>query len=386
MAGDLLKKLAFVTTSMERAGAQAMLLKLLPGLLEHGFSSVIISLTSSGPLSAEFARLGVPVYHLGAAPGRISIRALTRLVAILKSEEPDLIQGWMYHGNLAARLAAWLLHDRPPVAWSIRGTHTQLAREKGLTALTIWAGAKLSSYASAIIYNSKVSAQEHWRKLQYNREREFVIPNGFDTATFVPSFAARKQLRAELGTPEQAVLIGLVARLHPVKDHRTFIEAIARVHARHEDVHGVLIGAGTERTNPKIASMLLDAGAVEFVHCLGERTDLPMLTAALDVSCNSSVSEGFANAIGEAMACGVPCAVTDVGESARIVGDTGRVVAPSDPESLAVALDSLVSMGRRERQALGELARQRVLDKFSLAAVVKQYAQVYETVTAEMAC
>ena len=371
-------RMAFVVTSMERAGAQGMLLKLLPGLIRRGLSPRVISLTSSGPLSADFSKLDIPVHHLEARPGRVSIAALRRLIHILKQGSPQLVQGWMYHGNLAAQVAAWFLPQRPPVAWGIRGTHTELNKEKGLTAVTIWLGAKLSHYPDAIIYNSKVSAVEHWRKLKYHREHEVVIPNGFDVAVFKPAPDARRYLRDELHVPEETVLIGLVARFHPVKDHATFIQAIARVCAKHRSVNGVLIGEGAHKNNQELLALLSQAGMEKFIHCLGERRDIAVLTAGLDVGCNSSISEGFPNAIGECMACGVPCVVTDVGDNAWIVGETGRVVPASDPEQFASALHELIDVGPERRRALGARARQRIMQEFSLDAAVKRHAELYQ--------
>ena len=181
----------FVVTSLVRDGAQAMLLKLARQLLRHGFDPVVVSLTAPGPLADEVGRAGIRSHYLGVRPGRVSLPALGRLVGVLRAERPALIQGWMYHGNLAAQLAGCFIADCPPVVWSIRGAHTDLTREKKLTALTIWAGAKLSARPAAIIYNSVASAVDHWRKLKYHRERAVVIPNGFDTTAFAPSAAAR---------------------------------------------------------------------------------------------------------------------------------------------------------------------------------------------------
>lgn len=365
---------------MERAGAQMMLLKIVPELSQHGFTPVVISLAAFGPLSKEFSRLGVSTHHIGVRPGRISFRALARLVSILKAERPDLIQGWMYHGNLAAQVAACFIRGCPPLAWSIRQANTDLTREKGLTAMTIRMGAKFSARPVAIIYNSVVSAEEHGRKLKYSRQREVVIPNGFDTVEFAPSSSVWTRIRAELEVPEDAVLVGLVARFHPLKDHATFVEAIARVRSRHPEVRGVLVGEGTDLANASLEVLRARTGTRESIQCLGERTNVPELTAALDIACNSSISEGFPNAVGEAMACGVPCVVTNVGDSGRLVGDTGRVVPAASPESLAAALSELVEMGPKGRRILGDRARRRIVEMFSLDAAVKRYVQTYEAI------
>jgi glycosyltransferase involved in cell wall biosynthesis len=373
-------RIAFVVTGMERAGAQMMLLNLVERLSRERIRPVVISLAGAAALSAELPPMGVPVYHLDVPLGRVSIRALARLARILRDEKPDLIQGWMYHGNLAAQLAAGLIPRCPPVVWSIRGTHTDLLREKRLTALTIWLGARLSAFPAAIIYNSRVSAEEHERRLKYRREHELIIPNGFDTVAFQPSSDARTRLRAELGVPAEALLIGLVARFHPVKDHATFFEALAGARRNYPQTYGVLLGSGTDAANPRLDALIAKTGVGSFIRRLGERSDVARITSALDIACSSSVSEGFPNAVGEAMACGVPCLVTDVGDSAWLVGDTGRVVPPGAPTTFATALTELISMSAADRRSLGEHARQRIVENFSLESVVGRYSAAYDAI------
>jgi glycosyltransferase involved in cell wall biosynthesis len=111
---------------------------------------------------------------------------------------------------------------------------------------------------------------------------------------------------------------------------------------------------------------------------LGQRSDTPALNAALDMAVSaSSYGEGFPNVLGEAMACGAPCVTTDVGDSALVVGDAGRVVKPNDPEALADAINDLLSLPASARQQLGAAARARIEAHFSLASVARQYAELY---------
>jgi glycosyltransferase involved in cell wall biosynthesis len=373
-------RIAFVVTSMERAGAQMMLLRLIEQLHRDRIRPIVISLAAPAALSTEFSPMDVPVYHLDVQPGQVSIRALLRLARILRRERPDVIQGWMYHGNLAAQLAAGLISHCPPVMWSIRGKSTNLARESILTALTIWLSARLSAFPAAIIYNSRASAEEHERKLNYKRQRHVVIPNGFDTSAFQPSPEARERLRAEIGVPAEAVLIGLVARFHPVKDHATFVEAVTAARLQHPHVHGVLLGSGADAENPRLEALIAAKGARGFISCLGERSDVAWVTSALDIACSSSISEAFPNAVGEAMACGVPCVVTDVGDSAWLVGDTGLVVPAAAPGAFSTALMGLIRLSAAERTALGERARRRIVENFSLETVVARYKASYEAI------
>lgn len=355
-----------------------MLLKLLNGLDRDRFEPVVLSLTSVGLVGRSIADLGLRVVHLNIPPGRISIRGLWSLRNFIKAEGPDLLQGWMYHGNLAAHVASLLLSDPPPVVWSIRGTHTDLENEKLQTAATIWLCAHLSSRAAAIINNSRVSAAAHANLLGYSRSNVVIIPNGFDTNTFRPDDEAKASVRALLGAHEDTLLIGLVGRVEPVKDHSTFLRAAALVKGRFPHARFVLIGQGADISNAQLMSVIGDCGLEGAVHLLGLRNDLPQLTAALDLTVLSSVSEGFPNVLGEAMSCGICAVSTAAGDAAWIIGNTGAVVPPRRPDSLARAMDRILSMEPEQRRNLGRLGRARVIEHFSLYSVVRQYEALYE--------
>jgi glycosyltransferase involved in cell wall biosynthesis len=255
----------------------------------------------------------------------------------------------------------------------------ELEQEKKLTFGVIRVGAWLSRYVTSIVYNAEVSARQH-ETLGYASSRTCVIPNGFDCARFVPSDEARLALRRELGLSDDAKLIGLIARYHPIKDHATFLRAAAFACAEH-DAHFVLAGRDVDEGNRELMEAVGRLRLEGRVHLLGARGDMPALTAALDVATSSSIGEGFPNVIGEAMACAVPCVVTDVGDSAHIVGPFGRVVKSGDAAALARAWGDLLDMPDDERLALGRGARERVLEHYSLDAIVRQYEALYTRVT-----
>jgi glycosyltransferase involved in cell wall biosynthesis len=296
--------------------------------------------------------------------------------SITRQFDPELIVGWMYHGNLMATIAATLSGSKAPVFWSIRQSLTTLSQERWLTAAVIKAGAFLSDRPAVITYNSRTSATQH-EVFGYNAERRVVIPTGFDCQGFRPDSKAREDVRGELGIHDQAVLVGLVARYHPMKNHTGFLRAVALVAGVHPSVRFVLIGHGVTE-QPKVMSLIDKLRIQDRVILLGERRDTARLMAGLDIACSaSSWGEGFSNAIGEAMACAVPCVVTEVGDSAYIVGNTGLCVPPQDPGAMAQAINQLVSAGSAHRKQLGIAARSRIQDNFSLPAVVAHYEALY---------
>ncbi len=330
-----------------------------------------------GTIGKQIKSLGVPVYCLGMKRSFPSPSAILKLTYLLRSIQPDIIQGWMYHGNLLSLIASKLIRSQLPLIWNIRQSLYSLTYEKPMTRMVIRCGALLSDQATRILYNSSTGA-EHHEGIGYKSDKSFIIPNGFDIDVFAPSTDARYSVREELGLDADTPLVGLIGRYHAMKDHGTFLKAAAQLHRRFPAVNFLLAGTDVAPQNKQLMTLIREGELFDNVHLLGERHDIPRLTAALDCAALSSFAEGFPNVVGEAMSCGVPCVVTDVGDAAWVVGDTGIVVPPRNPDDFASALGELVEMGPERRKAIGKIARQRIIDSFSLAAVVQRYEQLYE--------
>lgn len=377
-----------VITGLSTGGAETMLLKLVSAA-SGGVEHVVVSLGDEGTIGPRIAALGVPVHCLRLQRNAPNPLKALSILPLARRIDPQLIQGWMYHGNLMASMAALALRDNAPrnsgsrkqvpVIWNIRQTVYDLRNERWLTARFIRLGARLSAGPAAIIYNSQTSAAQH-QNLGYRAERRVIIPNGFDCRILCPDEAFRKAVRSELSITDGTLLIGLVARYHPMKDHVGFLKAAAMVVRSHPEVRFVLAGTGVSSKQPVLAEAVKQNELQDHVILLGERSDIPRLNNAFDIGCSASAwGEGFSNSIGEAMACGVPCAVTDVGDSAYIVADTGLVSPPRDPQALANAIARLIGMGRSGRQQLGVQARRRIETEFSLPAIVRRYEGLYLT-------
>ncbi len=368
-------RIMHVITALETGGAEMMLLKLLSS--SNGrHSQAVVSLTDEGTAGARIAALGVPIHSLGlrkTAPSPLRALAIRRLI---RQFRPQLIQGWMYHGNLMASIAARWEHNHVPVIWGIHQSLYGLSTERWLTAVVIRVDALISRQATRIIYVSATSKKQH-EAFGYDASKGVVIPNGLDCQMFAPDGEARLQVRSELGVEQDTILVGLVARYHPMKDHAGFLRAAALVARTHPSARFALIGRHIKE-QPALRALVARLRLQDHVLLLGERPDMPRLTPALDIACSASAwGESFSLATGEAMACGVPCVVTDVGDSAYIIGDTGLCVPPKNPEALAQAILQLISAGPERRRQLGAAARCRIQDKFSLPAIVHQYEDLY---------
>ena len=371
-------KICHLITSLGTGGAEIMLLELLGKMDSTRFESIVVSLMDRGTLAERIEFLGVPVHSLRMKAGRPTFQGIRRLRRLIREIKPDLIQGWMYHANLAALAAGRVLGRDVPVLWNIRHSLYDLALEKRLTAFVIRLGAWLSTRPKQIIYNSRVSSEQH-ESLGYNRIRRFIIPNGFDCEQFKPHTEMGQLLRKELKFGVKNIVIGMIARYHPMKDHMNFIQAAGNLSNRYSDIGFVMVGRGVDDKNVALQEAAREAGIINRVRFLGEQNNISAIINGLQIATSSSSwGEGFPNAIGEAMACGVPCVVTDIGDSAMIVGDTGFVVPPNDPQNLMKAWSRLIELGPQKRLGLGQAARMRIINNFSIQEVVDQYEKLYE--------
>jgi glycosyltransferase involved in cell wall biosynthesis len=282
----------------------------------------------------------------------------------------------MPHGNLMASVAGAVSRGHVPVLWNIRMSLDDLRAGPWLIATAIRIGGLLSRRPAAIIYNSQNAAMQH-EALGYESARRVIVPNGFDCQVFRPDAEARRQVRAQLRLHDETVLVGLIARYHFMKDHPSFLRAAALVAQAHPEAYFLLAGKGVTWEGSALVRLIQELQLHDRIFLLGEQSDMPRLTAALHIACSASSTEGFPNAIGEAMACGVPCVVTDVGDSTYLVGDTGFSVPARNPEALAHAISQLVAAGPAWRQQLGLAARQRIEREFSLPAIVRRYEDLY---------
>ncbi len=374
-------KVLHVINDLSVGGAEMMLYKLLSDRDCERFQPQVLLLRNSGSLRERVGGLDVGVYSVGINSHVQSVPAAWRLARLVRSFDPDVIHGWMYHGSLAAQFAASCLNKPVPVLWSIRQSIYSLQHEKKSTVLAIRAGARFSARPQAIVYNSRVSAAQHGA-IGYQSENSCVIPNGFDTESFAPSDETRASVRAELNVPDDTVLIGMVGRFHPAKDHDTFLQAAALVSRSHHRHRFVLCGTNVDAENSYLRKRIANLGLESNILLLGQRNDMDRLMPAFDLVVSSSFEEGFPNVVGEAMSSGVPCVVTDVSDLPWVVGNTGMVVPSRNPDALAGAICNMMELGTEVRTRMGAAARRRVIEKFQIHTIKKLYEDLYVTLIA----
>ncbi len=210
-------------------------------------------------------------------------------------------------------------------------------------------------------------------------QRHVVIPNGADTEVFRPDPEGRERVRVQWGVSRSDKLIGLVGRIHPVKGHTTFLRAASALCKQRNDLRFVVVGDGPEPYKGELRRLGTELALDKKVIWAGARSDMPAVYAALDITASASYSEGLSNVIVESMACGVPCVVTDVGDSSWVVGDAGVVVPPDSVEELARGVRVLLELDDAERRRLSTNGRQRIERHFSVRRLCEQTEEVLQS-------
>lgn len=365
-----------VVTGLADGGAEASLDRLCRADEAHRHH--VVSLMDDGRYGAPLRRAGVTVTSLGMPRGRLRLHGVLELLRLLRRERPFVVQTWMYHADLIGGLTARAAGLRN-VLWNIRHSDLDAQATRASTRLVARICAALSGRVPRRVICCAEAARLAHVALGYRSERLIVIPNGYDLSALAPDGAAGRSFRASLGISEETPLIGMVARLAAEKDHPNLLAALAAVRREGVSFHAVLIGRDMEQANAALSRMIAEHQLEDVVTPLGPRTDIPAVMSGLNLHVLASQSEGFPNVIGEAMACGTPCVTTDVGDAARIVGNTGWVAPPRDPGALAQAIiDALRELEDAGRwTARKTAARARIEEHFSLERMVKAYEDVW---------
>lgn len=369
-------------TTLDVGGAEMSLLKLVSRMDRSRFRNHVICLADEGSLGPKISATGIPVNALHMPRGRVTLQGLMELRKLIRKIKPGILQTWMYHADLLGVLFGKLARISH-ICWNIRCSNMDLVRYPVTTRITVKLCAMLSALPHLIIANSQNGRSYH-QGMGYKGNRWELIPNGFDLKNFKPDNQGKERLAKELGLDDKPLpfFIGYIARFDAMKDHPTFVDAASRLLRERSDVHFLLAGQHVDWKNRELTERIPKDFYGNF-HLLGERDDIERISAGLDIASSVSTGEGFSNVIGEAMACGVPCVVTDVGDSAFIVGKTGLVVRPRDSEGLLSAWRQLLDLGRDARAELGKAARERIKACFDLSKIVERYEEVYTSLVVE---
>ena len=331
-----------------------------------------------GKFAPLLREAGIVVHCLGMPRGRLTLRGLFELRRLLKTHHPDVVQTWMYHADLIGGVVARLF-SKAPVCWGIRSSVLIRGGLPFSTILIARLCAVISGFVPHTIVCNSLRAAEVHQAMGYRADKFVCIPNGYDISRFKPDKGQREKIRTELGISGATFLLGMVARYDPFKDHETLFKALGLLKRGGRSFRCVFVGTGMHDTNERIQGYIEQEEIGDSVLLLGQRNDIPDLMNALDVHILSSSSEAFPNVLAEAMACGVPCISTDVGDAVLIVEETGWIVPPNDPNALAKAIEIAVEerTNAEKWSKRAAAARERIAANFEIGAVVQMYCRCW---------
>jgi glycosyltransferase involved in cell wall biosynthesis len=365
-------KILLLCRSLAVGGTERQLAILAKGLHQQGHEVTVGVFYAGGPLERELHESGIPVFDLRKSGRWDVLPFFIRVVRVVWKFKPRVIYGFLGTPNI---LTAFLKPLFPKIwmVWGVRASNVDLDRYDWLTRLSYRIECRLSRFADLIICNSRAGL-EYAAAHSFPRKKMVVIPNGIDTERFKPDAAARDRTRAEWGIAENEILIGLVARLDPMKDHPTFLRAAAMLAQEMPDVRFVCVGGGSDPYKSELRRLASEIGLDGRLIWAGARHDMTAVCNALDIaSSSSSFGEGFSNTIAEAMACGVPCVVSDVGDSASIVGGTGVIVASATPDALCEGFRLMLN---RLGPDICDAARASIINRFTNDLLVTDTVKV----------
>ena len=361
-------KIAHLITGLGLGGAERQLKALVSGKpKESSLQHIVISLKDEGVIGKQLRdEKEVRLYCLNLHK---SIRGVWHLYKILQQEKPDVLQTWLYHADLLG-LIVGKLAGVPRIVWNIRCSNMELSQYSKLIGFVVKILKTLSRFPDAVVTNSQ-SGQDFHEKLGYKPRQWVQIPNGIDTNLFQSNPLVGKELRRSLNIPENAVVVGMLGRIDPMKDHSTFLRAMKTLSQSNENLYCVVAGKGTEEATwpiipPRLRRLGVWENASEFLN-------------SLDIMVLSSFGEGFPNVVGEAMACQIPTIVTDVGDAAILVQAPERIVSLRDVDGLTLALRRLLALSSQERKAIGQKSREKILSSYSLPIMKQRYELFYQS-------
>jgi glycosyltransferase involved in cell wall biosynthesis len=359
-------RVLFLIRGLYVGGAERQLVTLARALRERGHHVSVAIFYGGGPLETELVEANVNIIYLNKT-GRWDVAGfLFRFAMAIRRESPDLLHSYMGPANLITVLFKSLFR-KVPIVWGVRASNLDLNQYDWLARAVFRAECFLSRFADLIICNSSAGL-DYAAQHGFPRSKSVVIPNGIDPNRFAPQPQDRAPIRSSWSVRDDETLIGLVARFDPMKDHETFIEAASLLATRIGKVRFVLVGGGTARAKEKLVLLTRALDVERIFIWAGIRRDMPSIYSALDIATSSSCSEGFPNAVAEAMACGVPCVVTDAGDSRWIVGEDDLVVPIRDPNAMASAWVGVLKGSRVELSARAQV---RIAEHFSAAKLVE---------------
>lgn len=370
-------KVAHVIVGMDKGGAEAMLSRLVECQRNsHSqFENIIISLTGVGYYGKNLREQGIKVFCLNLNNPFYVVVVFFKLMILIRKIRPDIVQTWMVHSDLLGGVAAKVATNAH-VIWGVRTTDYSV--ESRSTRAVRWLCSMLSRFIPEKIVCAAQASLQSSAQAGYDAGKLMVIPNGFEVAALRAHVGAGVAIRQQCGLSASHLVVGCLGRYNAAKDHANFVRAAGLLAVQYRACYFLMVGRDLTSSNAELMALIQATGFADRFVLLGERSDPAACLDAMNVFVLSSCTEGFPNVLGEAMAMGVPCVSTNVGDAAYLLGDAGEVVPARDSTALAKAVACLLDLSDTERKALGAKGRARVENEFSIAEAARRFGNLYQ--------
>ena len=362
-------------------GAQMILYEHLRANKINGVNSYVVSVLGKDFFSAKILGLNIPIYHLELTPIKSffsKIKSIFKLFRIVNNIKPDLIASSMLHANFLTSICLFF-KSKNPIVWTIHNSNLSFKRNT----ISTYFFSKLNAIISYLSPSSIIYCSEYARKVHedfgYNSKISFVIQNAIDLNKFSPSVENYYNFRKELKVEKDTFIIGSVGRYHPIKDYMTFVNFAKIINDKHPNIAFVLCGEGLTWENDEIVSSIIENKLKSVFHLVGRKSQINKVTSAFDISINTSLDESFSLTTAEAMACEVPCVVSNIASLRKLMGTKGFYADVKNPNSFAFHCFELINASQKERRAIGQSLRRKVEKKLSLKDMNNRYIELYRS-------
>jgi len=373
-------RIVIIVTGLNNGGAERMLFNLAKSYKEKNHQVHVISLLDGGIYKSNLENIGIDVRGLGMERSRLpKFRHVFKLISHVKEIQPNIIQGWMYHGNLLASIAKFFLPNSVKLFWSVRQTLYSIRKETYLTRVVIYLNIFLSGMPKKIFFNSKLSQIQHEKK-GFSKKNTILVPNGIDFESFRFQVSNRHKYRKRYGVANDIVLIGNFSRFHPMKNHEMFFNSLAKLPDNIiKKIKVLMAGNGVEISNPFFYDMQKKFPRDLFVF-LGEIKNISEVMNSLDIFClSSSWGDAFPNILIEALASEVFVVSTNVGDAKEIINDYGYISEINDEEFFSKLLLKSINLNKKNRNEIAKLGSDHVRKNFDIRNISEQYMSYYRS-------
>ena len=369
-------KIFHLINSLGAGGAERVLSNLC--INDKNNTHVICTLLGEDEYSYQIKNNSIRVYHLNILKNKLSFLNIFQLYLILKKENPEILQSWLYHSDLIGSIFGTICGIKK-IIWNIRHTDISSLNMKNSTKILVRICAIISKFVpNKIIYCSKISLKEH-EMIGYNKKKSHLIYNGVDINIFKPT--RQNKDKKALKSKKDIFKIGMVARFNHYKNHIGLIDVMKLLELNDIKFHCYLIGKNIDSKNKILVDYIHKLGISNKFSLLGYKDNMPDILNMLDLHILLTYSESFPNVIAEAMSCGVPCISSNEGEAKKIISKNGYILKGNNKKEVFDKIIQIINIKKNNSEwvKLKRNCKMHIEKNFSLQLMIDNYNRLWKS-------